>query len=96
MNQRNLMFVLVVAVVAGFVGDSAAESRSIRQISNGDLQLLGQVVGTARADADSVYLLGGPGRHDGRFEDATGQPNWQGWTHEDATATACMWQVSEF
>jgi hypothetical protein len=49
-----------------------------------------------RAEADSIYLLGGPGRYDGRFELEDGTPSWQGWLHVDETAEADHWHVSEF
>ncbi|MBD3219821.1 hypothetical protein GF314_01140, partial [bacterium] len=32
---------------------------------------------------DTTYVLGGPDRWDGRFEDADGQPAWHGWQHAD-------------
>jgi hypothetical protein len=49
------------------------------------------------ADSDTVYLLGGPDRWDGRFETATGQPDWQGWTHADLYEQGeLLWQVSDF
>jgi len=59
-------------------------------------RLVGAVVGSEKADPDTLFLLGGPDRLDGRFEDASGLPAWHGWTHEDATALPCMWQVSGF
>ncbi len=49
------------------------------------------------AAVDTVYLLGGPGALDGRFEDALGDPDPQGWTSVDLTqATSTHWQVSTF
>ncbi len=46
---------------------------------------------------DTTYVLGGPDRWDGRFEDAAGQPQWHGWNHADmyALPTAPRWQVSD-
>ncbi len=58
--------------------------------------IYGAVVGT-RTEVDTVYVLGGPGRHDGRFEDAAGIPSWNGWTHVDLTDDPNVyWNVSEF
>jgi len=49
------------------------------------------------AGRDTVVLLGGPERLDGRFEDALGQPAWHGWTSVDHTAPAdTFWSVSTF
>jgi len=56
----------------------------------------GGVVGTARAEGDTLDLLGGPARLDGRFEDAGGQPAWHGWTHEDVWEQPSYWHVSAF
>lgn len=45
-----------------------------------------------------IYLYGGPGSQEGRFEDAVGQPDWQGWTSIDYTddPDQPFWQRSEF
>jgi len=40
-----------------------------------------------KADGDTVYLLGGPARSDGTFEDALGNPQWHGWTSVDFTGS---------
>jgi hypothetical protein len=58
---------------------------------------------------DSLYLIGNPddpGHYDqngigpqaiGTFEDAGGNPSWNGWTHEDATfSDESFWHVSDF
>ncbi|MBD3221951.1 hypothetical protein GF314_11990, partial [bacterium] len=51
----------------------------------------------AKADGDTVYLLGGPDRQDGRFEDQWGNPDWYGWVTEDFTTAASIspWQVTD-
>ena len=51
----------------------------------------------AKASGDTIYLLGGPDRLDGRFEDATGQPAWHGWTSVDFTDadTDNAWHVQD-
>ena len=50
----------------------------------------------AAARVDTSYLLGGPDRLDGRFEDAHGAPTWHGWTHRDETYDPeAHWQVSD-
>ncbi|RKZ18403.1 hypothetical protein DRQ53_00685 [bacterium] len=51
----------------------------------------------ARAVLDTVYLYGGPGSLDGKFEDATGTlPDTQGWTTVDRTQVPSFWHVSTF
>ncbi|MHB8080128.1 MAG: hypothetical protein ACYDIE_12845, partial [Candidatus Krumholzibacteriia bacterium] len=51
-----------------------------------------------KAAADTVYVLGGPGTNLGKFQDATGTiPDWQGWTHRDATEKSIVrWHVSTY
>ncbi len=47
--------------------------------------------------ADTTWILGGPGTLTGKFEDAMGQPDWQGWTSIDLTQpTEHHWSVSTF
>ena len=56
----------------------------------------GGSVALSAAKVDTTYLLGGPDRVDGRFEDAGGAPSWQGWTHRDETYDPeAHWQVSD-
>ncbi|MEZ4386635.1 MAG: FlgD immunoglobulin-like domain containing protein [Candidatus Krumholzibacteriia bacterium] len=59
-------------------------------------QVPAAVTGMSKASGDTIYLIGGPGRLDGRFETAAGTPSWQGWSHEDFTTEADVtpWHVS--
>lgn len=51
----------------------------------------------AAARGDTVVLLGGPGRLDGRFENDLGQPDWHGWTSIDHTSPAdTFWSISTY
>ena len=51
----------------------------------------------AKAAGDTIYLLGGPDRLDGSFEDAAGLPDWHGWTHHDLTRPEYnRWHVSTY
>jgi hypothetical protein len=46
---------------------------------------------------DTVFVLGGPGAFDGKFENSFGAPEWHGWTHRDNTANdEVFWHVSPF
>jgi hypothetical protein len=55
------------------------------------------VVGSAKATADTVYLMGGPGRLDGKFQLADGvTPDRQGWIGVDLTVKFPHWSVSTF
>jgi hypothetical protein len=58
--------------------------------------LHGQAIGSAKAEGDTTYVLGGPGTIEGKFEDAFGAPQWNGWTSEDLTFSAdSFWQVTD-
>ncbi len=50
-----------------------------------------------KAEVDTVYLLGGPDRMDGTFEDLDGNPEWYDWTPVDVTASGVdnAWQVTD-
>ena len=49
------------------------------------------------APTDTVYLMGGPGQLSGRFQDAAGLPDRQGWRGVDLTqSTTTYWQTSTF
>ena len=52
----------------------------------------------ASSAVDTTYLLGGPGSWDGSFETPGGQPDWHGWTHEDASTNSPEnhWHVSTY
>jgi hypothetical protein len=53
--------------------------------------------GPAKAAVDTVFVLGGPDRWDGRFETPGGNPDWHGWTSEDRTLPEVNhWQVSTY
>jgi len=47
--------------------------------------LTGGTPGVGYAKVDSVYLMGGPDRDDGDFEDLFGLPEWEGWASIDKT-----------
>jgi hypothetical protein len=65
------------------------------RLSLGDFSVPAGVVGAAKADGDTIYLLGGPDAVDGRFETSEGLPSWQGWTTEDFTYDGTMaWNIS--
>ena len=45
--------------------------------------------------SDTFYLYGGPGTLEGTFEDALGNPDWQGWTGHDLTQDSPHWHASQ-
>ncbi len=87
---RNLSIVMLAATLA-LVGAAAADeivsSTPIHpvRLMAGAAEERAALVGVHKADGDTVYVLGGPGRIDGSFETATGIPEWHGWTSQDFT-----------
>ena len=74
-----------------------AADRPVLARSSLDATIHSSVGGPAKAEVDTVYLLGGPDRLDGAFENAAGDPDWQGWTSIDETFDpSAYWQVSDF
>jgi len=85
-----LVFLIAIPLIA-----HAADRPAL--VRGGDTAVLhGGLGGAAKSEVDTVYILGGPGRWDGKFEDASGQPDWHGWTHRDETFDpTSYWQVSD-
>ncbi len=86
---------LVLGICLALATTSSAE-RLQPTVSGGEI-VHGGLAGAGRAARDTTYLLGGPGRLDGKFQDAAGIPAWHGWTHLDATDNAAArWHISDF
>jgi hypothetical protein len=100
MARKQWTIILLVAALAlagaAAAGDYAgprAQHEANRSLGNQSLPA--GVVGTAKADADTVFLLGGPDAWNGRFENNIGQPMWHDWTSEDFTYDPTMaWNIS--
>jgi len=104
--SRSLVTVIVFVTI--FAVSASADTRP--QLISGDAGVHhGQAVGTSKALGDTIYLIGNPENPahynsagvgpqvSGTFEDASGAPNWNGWTHRDFTSSdEHYWQVSEF
>lgn len=103
--QRPILYVLVALGVLLNAADAIGR-QPVRDPLDGAMPILsdhardpgvlhGAVVNAA-AKVDTFYLLGGPGRLDGKFEDASGAPAWHGWTAFDHTASdAIHWSVTQ-
>ncbi|RKZ11022.1 hypothetical protein DRQ50_14040, partial [bacterium] len=87
---RKLLTILTVAALA-LAGVAAADELTIQSTDAFTARTLG--VGSAKAvadgmtkaDGDTIYLIGGLDRQDGKFETAAGLPDWQGWNSVDHT-----------
>lgn len=89
MSLRLLPFVLSVLVQVA----TAAELPELVDVRS--LAPAGAPVQTAAAD--TVFVLGGPGTLSGKFEDAGGQPDRQGWQGVDLTQRLTNhWNISTF
>ncbi len=60
--------------------------------------LTGGPVSSGKAAVDSVYIMGGPNRLDGKFESSTKAlvPDDQGWTGNDDTNMTATWHISDY
>ena len=56
----------------------------------------GNALTRSTTSEDTIYVFGGPGTLEGRFETAAGEPDRQGWTGLDDTDEPPYWQVSTF
>ncbi len=58
---------------------------------------VGLPITTTKAAVDTVYLMGGPDRADGKFQTGGGEPDLQGWTGIDLTArTTIIWHCDTY
>ncbi len=93
--MKSQVLFVALSVCLMIAGTSRGEKPRFTQ-DGGDV-FHGGLVGDGRATRDTTYLLGGPGRLDGKFQDAAGFPDWHGWTHLDATYDPHLrWQVSDY
>jgi hypothetical protein len=82
---------LLVAVSAMAAGEP------LFQLTDGNSGMLYGGPAMAKASRDTTWLLGGPNAYTGRFQDAAGNANWQGWTHLDVTYNGVLrWNVDTF
>ncbi len=67
------------------------------QITDGVNSVLSSSGTMEKASRDTTWLLGGPNAYTGRFQDAAGNANWQGWTHKDITFSGAQrWNIDNF
>jgi FlgD Ig-like domain len=103
-SRGDLMFTrlfLIALLLTTLIAVASAQPNSPRtrmQFVDGDLPWVGNSgQGLNKAAVDTFYLLGGPDRLDGKFEDEVGAPNWHGWTHRDLTVSKeNHWHVSTY
>ena len=93
---------IIILLLAGFGAfatnpgfrDVSPDSEPLPRLVNAD-QLPPPSNEVAVSVTDSLYLLGGPGVLSGKFQDAAGLPDRQGWTGIDLHQTdGSHWQVS--
>ncbi len=87
---RKLLTVLALAslALAGSMQAHEFATSSVDEIfpgTHGAVDAAAVPLGMTKADVDTIYLMGGPERQDGKFETASGLPDWQGWTTTDFT-----------
>ncbi|MEN8006007.1 MAG: FlgD immunoglobulin-like domain containing protein [Candidatus Krumholzibacteriota bacterium] len=105
MIPRSLALPVPVVLLLVFF-TSLAQAGERPRISKGGDMVYGGSPDLAKAGADTINLMAtrsdptnGPGEpfYFGDFESAAGVPDWNGWTHWDATQpTVSHWQVSNY
>ena len=97
---RKLFGCLIVAALAlagVAVADGIDTALSTHHFNKAVGEMVDQaaVLGMQKMDVDTVFLLGGPGTLEGKFQTTTGIPNWHGWTSEDFTNDETYaWNIS--
>ena len=97
MKFHDILAIAVLSMILAVAAAGAADHhRENARLTRDTAVESGQPV-AAVATRDTLYLLGGPDRWDGRFEDPDGQPNWHGWTGDDRSVDpTTYWHVSDF
>ncbi|MBD3219977.1 hypothetical protein GF314_01935 [bacterium] len=94
-RHRDLLAALLICSLLAVPAAVAAEP-PVRLIGPDAGVVHGGHTGAVKAEVDTTYLLGGPDRVDGRFEDAGGQPTWHGFTSRDHTDPGPnQWQLHD-
>jgi hypothetical protein len=101
-RKHTILWALAVLMLAGIAAAADLEAPSL---SRADLRLRSAAhqhdalaaAPFGKARGDTVYVIGGPDRQDGRFEDAAGNPDWMGWTSVDFTGSTAdnAWHVDD-
>ncbi len=77
--------------------DSQQAQRHIFDARGADTSILsGGPISSGKAAADTVYIMGGPARLDGKFQTALGVADDQGWTGKDYTNMTAIWHISDY
>jgi len=77
-------FLLAAALLA--LAPDPAAARDLRPMASDAVRTMTATPrGFGKASPDTIAIYGGPGTPEGKFEDALGQPDWQGWTSVDRT-----------
>lgn len=58
--------------------------------------MVGHSAGPTKSGGDTIFVYGGPGTLQGKFENAEGLKDWQDWTTNDRTATPGYWNISSY
>ena len=98
MKAKLLTAAMISAVLLQLSAISTAASQELRP-AEARPDRVGAAWSLATAKADTVDLLGGPGRSDGRFQDDYNPmlPDWEGWTSIDLTAPGdTIWHIDTF
>ena len=98
MNKPTLIILILLISATAFAGHQDYD-RDKAIVSSTALMSLHINSAPATAKTDTIYLMGGPDRGDGKFQDDLNAsiPDWEGWTSIDLTTSdASRWHIDPF
>ncbi len=92
----SVLFLFMLAMPAGAARPAPTD---LPRLSSGDVRVLGGVVDAQKAGRDTILVMGPVGSgapYLGGFQDAAGNPAWNGWTSVDLTLGDNHWHVDTY
>jgi hypothetical protein len=92
-----MLSITLIAVFAQTLFAKPADKKILPEPLNGPMPWVLFPESPSKSIVDTLFIMGGPGSWDGSFDTPDGQPDWHGWTHEDATVgDDNHWHVSTY
>ncbi len=97
MNRTVTILVILVTLAGLALAGPDVPPRYGEPLNGSSPWLRSSLSAPEKAAVDTFFVLGGPDRLDGKFETATGAPDWHGWTHHDLSIPEeNHWHVSTY
>lgn len=91
-----LFLVAALGTISWAWASDVKPAKQLQPVHAGDWTDLAQIADLAKAKTDTINLYGGPGTLEGKFQDAAGNPDPQGWIPVDETAGDTVWNISDY